>query len=103
MTSRNQWFDEFQRNLSDLIAKSPAGDIERNVKALMAQTFTRLDLVTREELEVQQELLERALQRLTVLEQRLASLETGTDTRHGSATEATPANPRKPDAPGPGE
>src|SRR5690625_7405433 len=73
MTSRSQWFEEFQRNLSDLIAKSPAGDIERNVKALMAQTFTRLDLVTREELDVQQELLERALQRLTVLEQRFAA------------------------------
>ena|SRR5699024_5108631 len=103
MTSRNQWFDEFQRNLSDLIAKSPAGDIERNVKALMAQTFTRLDLVTREELEVQQELLERALQRLTVLEQRLASLETGSDTHPDSAAEKGSANPRKPDAPGPGE
>src|SRR5690625_790412 len=101
MTSRSQWFEEFQRNLSDLIAKSPAGDIERNVKALMAQTFTRLDLVTREELDVQQELLERALQRLTVLEQRLEALETGV-----AVDQSTPSNSpasRKPDAPGPGE
>jgi len=101
MTSRSQWFEEFQRNLSDLIAKSPAGDIERNVKALMAQTFTRLDLVTREELDVQQELLERALQRLTVLEQRLEALETGAGAEQATLPDSSAS--RKPDAPGPGE
>src|SRR5690625_7553752 len=101
MTSRSQWFKEFERNLSDLIAKSPGGDIERNVNALMAQTFTRLDLVTREELDVQQELLERALQRLTVLEQRLEALETGTGAEQATLSDSSAS--RKPDAPGPGE
>lgn len=75
MNTRSEWFEEFQRNMSDLLAKSPAADIERNIKALMAQTFSRLDLVTREEFDVQQQLLERALARLTVLEKRVAALE----------------------------
>lgn len=79
MSNRNDWFDDLQRNVSELIAKSPAADIERNVKALMAQTFSRLDLITREEFDIQKELLERALVRLSALEQRIQALE-GDDT-----------------------
>lgn len=73
--TRNDWMDEFQKNLSDLIARSPAADIERNAKAFMAQTFSRLDLVTREEFDIQAQLLERALARVAALEQRLDALE----------------------------
>lgn len=68
MMNRNSWMDDFQKNLSELIAKSPAADIERNVKAMMTQTFSRLDLVTREEFELQTKLLQRALERIAVLE-----------------------------------
>ncbi|MFA5488533.1 MAG: accessory factor UbiK family protein [Candidimonas sp.] len=68
--NRNSWMDDFQKNLSELIAKSPAADIERNVKAMMTQTFSRLDLVTREEFELQTKLLQRALERIAVLEAR---------------------------------
>ncbi|MFA5520421.1 MAG: accessory factor UbiK family protein [Castellaniella sp.] len=75
MNQRSDWFEEFQRNVSELFARSPAADIERNIKALMAQTFARLDLVTREEFEVQKTLLERALTRIATLEQRIAALE----------------------------
>ncbi len=62
------WFEEFQKNVSELIAKSPAADIERNVKAFMGQAFTRMDLVTREEFEVQADLLSRAQVRIEALE-----------------------------------
>jgi BMFP domain-containing protein YqiC len=75
MINRNDWFEDFQKNMSDLIAKSPAADIERNVKAMMAQTFSRLDLITREEFEVQAQLLERALVRLAALEAKVQALE----------------------------
>ena len=75
MINRNEWLDDFQKNISDLIARSPAADIERNVKAFMAQTFSRLDLVTREEFDIQAQLLEKALQRITALESRLDQLE----------------------------
>lgn len=75
MNTRNEWFEEFQKNVSDLIAKSPAADIERNVRAMMTQTFSRLDLITREEFDVQAQLLERALARISALEARMRELE----------------------------
>ncbi len=70
------WFEEFQKNVSELIAKSPAADLERNVKAFMGQAFTRMDLVTREDFEVQADLLSRAQVRIDTLEQQLHALET---------------------------
>jgi BMFP domain-containing protein YqiC len=66
--NRSSWMEDFQKNVSELIAKSPAADIERNVKAMMSQTFSRLDLITREEFELQTKLLQRALERIAVLE-----------------------------------
>ncbi|MBV6303315.1 accessory factor UbiK family protein [Candidimonas humi] len=75
MTIRPDWFEEFQKNMSDLIARSPAADIERNVKAMMAQTFSRLDLITREEFDVQAGLLQKALARIDALESRIKALE----------------------------
>lgn len=75
MIAPNQWLDDFQKNLSDLLAKTPAADIERNVKALMAQTFSRMDLITREEFDVQTDLLARALERVQALESRIQALE----------------------------
>ncbi len=80
MINRSDWVEDLQKNISDLIAKSPAADIERNVKAMMAQTFSRLDLVTREEFDVQVQLLERAMTRLTALESRVQALEGRPDT-----------------------
>ena len=75
MNSRNDWLEDLQRNISELIAKSPAADIERNVRAMMAQTFSKLDLVTREEFDVQQEVLKRTRAKLTELEEKVAALE----------------------------
>jgi len=80
MINRSDWFEDFQKNLSDLIAKSPAADIERNVKAMMAQTFSRLDLVTREEFDIQVDLLRNALGRIDALEAKLRERESGADT-----------------------
>ena len=80
MIKPNDFFEDFQKNMSELIAKSPAADIERNVKAMMAQTFSRLDLVTREEFDVQVQLLERALARITALESQVQALEGRPDT-----------------------
>jgi BMFP domain-containing protein YqiC len=72
---KNPWFEEFQKNVADLIARSPAADIERNVKAFMGQTFTRMDLITREEFDVQVALLGKAQTRLEALETQLQALE----------------------------
>ena len=75
MVNNKAWLDDIQRNISELIAKSPAADIERNVKAFMGQAFTRMDLVTREEFDVQAALLERALARLNELETKVQTLQ----------------------------
>jgi BMFP domain-containing protein YqiC len=72
---KNPWFEEFQKNVADLIARSPAADIERNVKAFMGQTFTRMDLITREEFDVQVALLGKAQTRIEALETQLQALE----------------------------
>jgi BMFP domain-containing protein YqiC len=47
---------------------------------MMAQTFSRMDLITREEFDVQAQLLERALARIAALESRLQALEGSPDT-----------------------
>ncbi|MEZ2623582.1 accessory factor UbiK family protein [Paenalcaligenes hominis] len=75
MNSRNDIFSQIQQNISDLIANSPAADLEKNMKAFMGQTFNRMDLLTRDEFDTQVALLERALARVTALEQRVQELE----------------------------
>ncbi|THF60784.1 accessory factor UbiK family protein [Pseudothauera nasutitermitis] len=67
--------DEIGAKLSEIAAASPARDIEKNVRALLGSAFGRLDLVTREEFEVQREVLAQARQRLAQLEQRVGELE----------------------------
>lgn len=91
MANRNDWVEDFQKNISELIARSPAADIERNMKAFMTQTFSRLDLVTREEFDIQAQLLEKALQRITALESRLDQLE-----GRRPADTPSPASPAQP-------
>lgn len=71
--------DEFAAKLSEMIAASPAKDLEKNAKALLAGLFTRLDLVTREEFEVQQQVLARTREKLATLEARVAALESRLD------------------------
>ncbi|WP_066421635.1 accessory factor UbiK family protein [Bordetella ansorpii] len=79
MNNRTQWMEDLQKNLSDLIARSPAADLERNARAMMTQTFTRLDLVTREEFEVQTDLLARARMRVDQLGEQVQQLQARLD------------------------
>jgi len=74
MTSQNP-FVEFDRKLKDILARGPAADLEKNLRALLASAFSRLDLVTREEFDVQREVLARTRARLEELEAKLAELE----------------------------
>ena len=67
--------DDISKRMSDLFAASPAGDFEKNSRTMLAGLFSRLDLVTREEFDVQREVLARTRERLAVLEARVADLE----------------------------
>ena len=68
-------FDELSNKISETIAASPARDIEKNVRSMMGAAFTPLDLVTREEFDVQQEVLARTREKLAELESRVTRLE----------------------------
>ena len=75
MIPKNAWFEEFQKNVSYLIARSPAADIERNVKAFMGQAFTKMDLITRDEFDIQVDMLKRVQERAAALEEQVQQLE----------------------------
>jgi BMFP domain-containing protein YqiC len=67
--------DEMSARVSSLLAATPAGDIEKNLRATLAGLFAKLDLVTREEFDVQREVLTRTRAKLEALEARVAELE----------------------------
>ena len=71
-------FDELNERIGEALRNSPAQDIERNLRALLAAWLDRLDLVLREDFEVQKKLLERAQAKLAELEARIAELEART-------------------------
>jgi hypothetical protein len=77
----NKIIDDISRRVSGLIAESPIADIEKNLKPLLQSAFTKLDLVTREEFDVQTQVLQRTREQLTQLEQRLATLESSPATK----------------------
>lgn len=67
--------EDIGAKLGELAANSPARDIEKNVKAVLSGAFSKLDLVTREEFDVQREVLAQTRARLAELEHRVAELE----------------------------
>jgi ubiquinone biosynthesis accessory factor UbiK len=72
---KSNFFDEFQSKINEALENSPAKDIEKNVKAMLTQGFSKLDLVTREEFDVQTQVLAKTRAKLEALEARLAELE----------------------------
>ena len=68
--------DEIGAKMAEVLANSPARDVQMNLRALMASFFDRFDLVTREDFEVQKRVLERAHARILELETRVVELET---------------------------
>lgn len=67
--------DDINEKLKAVMAQSPAADLERNLRAMLGAWFTRLDLVSREEFDVQREVLARTRSRLVELEKKVAELE----------------------------
>jgi BMFP domain-containing protein YqiC len=67
--------DEISARMSDFLAASPAKDLEKNLRAMLAAAFSRLELATREEFEVQAKLLLRTREKLAEMESRVAELE----------------------------
>jgi len=72
---QRRFFDDLSERINEALRNSPAQDIEKNLRALLAGWFDRMDLVMREDFDVQKKLLEVALARVAALEARLAELE----------------------------
>ena len=69
--------EELSAKLGAIIAASPVADIEKNARALLSTFFTKLDLVSREEFDIQAQVLQRTREKLEALEARVAKLEAG--------------------------
>ena len=66
---------ELSARLAAMAATNPAKDLEKNFRGLLSSAFTRLDLVSREEYDVQAQVLARAREKLSALETRVKELE----------------------------
>jgi len=66
---------EVAAKVSEVLALSPGRDMEKNLKAALSAWLAKLDLVTREEFDVQAQVLARTREKLQELEDRLARLE----------------------------
>ncbi len=76
MNKKPSFLSELQDKVQQVLQQSPAKDLEKNMRAMLSQGFARLDLLTREEFDVQADVLARTRARLEALEARVAELET---------------------------
>jgi hypothetical protein len=72
---KSETLDELTRKISQTIRESPAKDMERSVKAMLQSGLQRLNVVPREEFEIQAQVLARTREKLETLEARVAELE----------------------------
>ncbi|PKO44550.1 MAG: phosphoheptose isomerase [Betaproteobacteria bacterium HGW-Betaproteobacteria-22] len=67
--------NEISNKIKELAKSSPLADLDKNMDALLRSIFTKMELVTREEFDVQAEVLKNTREKLDILELRLAELE----------------------------
>lgn len=72
---KSNFFNDIQDKINQALENSPAKDIEKNVKAMMSQGFSKLDLVTREEFDIQAQVLAHTRAKLEALEAQVTALE----------------------------
>jgi BMFP domain-containing protein YqiC len=73
--AKPQFIEDVNARLSEILASSPARDLEKNLQGLLAGAFNRLNLVTREEFDVQAKVLARTREKLATIEAKIAELE----------------------------
>jgi len=71
----NEKLSEISNKIREIVKDSPLPDIEKNIDALLKSMFTKMELVTREEFDVQTEVLKRTRQKLEELEKKLSEIE----------------------------
>jgi len=71
----NEKLKEISNKIREIVKDSPLPDLEKNIDALLKGMFTKMELVTREEFDVQTEVLKRTRQKLEELEKKLSEIE----------------------------
>ncbi len=71
----SQVLNDLSSKIRGIVAESPIGDAEKNIHALIQGAFTKMELISREEFDVQTEVLRNTREQLKVCEERLAELE----------------------------
>ena len=74
-----KFIEDLNARIVTFLQQTPVGDVQKNMKAMLSSTFAQMDLVTREEFDIQAEVLKRTREKLTALEARIAALETRAD------------------------
>lgn len=67
--------NKISNKIKDMIKSSPTGELEHNLNALLKGALTKMELVTREEFDIQTAVLQRTRQHLDELKQRVEQLE----------------------------
>lgn len=67
--------EKLSNKIREIVNDSPLGDAEKNIYALIQGAFTKMELISREEFDVQAEVLRNTREQLTLCEERLAELE----------------------------
>jgi len=71
----NEKLKKMSNKIREIVKDSPLPDLEKNIDALLKGMFTKMELVTREEFDVQTEVLKRTRQKLEELEKKLSEIE----------------------------
>ena len=69
------FIEDLSLKIKETLKNSPAGDLEKNIHALLQSMFTKLELVSREEFDVQAEVLRQTKEKLAALEKQIEGLE----------------------------
>jgi BMFP domain-containing protein YqiC len=67
--------EDVQNKIGDAIRQSPAKDLEKNIRGLVSQGFQKMDLVTRQEFDVQAQVLAKTRAKVEELENKIAAIE----------------------------
>ena len=71
----SSFINNLSNKITELVKKSPLDDMDKNIHALIQGAFTKMELISREEFDVQDEVLRNTRDKLALLEAKLAELE----------------------------
>lgn len=69
-----RFMDQVNQQMNEILSNSPLVDMEKNIKSIVTAIFSKLDLVTREEFDIQQKVLAATREKLEALERQIQDL-----------------------------